>query len=336
MASISALWSKPHYACKEGADVNAWLGARLGDKPDFVGLAQYEADAQLAGTLSEAKYGTLGSGCYAAGQRKYGDVIGIAYNQSRWELQQSFPETATGATCASIPQTDVGVICGSDGTPSCCACTGHPDALYPGTKDTVGSRAYAIGVFKDKTSQWPKDVCVVAASLPHPYPYGCDSSGDFSKCVKDAQGNMFGTDAFYGNVDNLCAGKDVVFLGDTNMGPQKESFKGLFPGSKVLSQMEDASGALNTCCFESSNSQATVNRYASDRMAFFCQDGKCSGSQQGGSTAMNQPLQDGQLQVSKFTHCKANPNPVLNKLQGSFVCCGSAEEHAPILAKVTR
>jgi hypothetical protein len=41
--TVTAIWSKPHYACAQNDTMTNWLTAAVNKQPDFMALAQYES-----------------------------------------------------------------------------------------------------------------------------------------------------------------------------------------------------------------------------------------------------------------------------------------------------
>lgn len=342
MDPINALWSKPHYQCAgpQADRLQQWLSQRLSADPraDFVGLAQYEHADALQSTLQEAGYATLGAGCYSSSSRKNGDVIGLAYDPTRYDLIKASPVTAQGASCTVIPQTDADsgssqyVNCYTDQDPTlhCCNCTG--DANESG----VGARAFVGGVFQQHSSG--KKVCVLAASLPHPVPNIPGSStcsldkpqSDPQGCKRDLYGNLEGAVNFSTVVKDFCAGTDeILLMADTNYSTADQVTSKFFSPSVVqLANLKDASDPGRTCCADSPDNNAA---YASDRIA-------SSGRVQAwGGFPMNDDTR-AKLGTATLAPCpvpSTSPSPSYAALSQDYPCCAIGEEHLPVFATVT-
>jgi len=312
--TVTAIWSKPHYACAQNDAMTNWLTAAVKKQPDFMGLAQYES-IDVNDVLLPSAYGVIGSGCYAA-NKKYGDVIGLAYDTKKWSLDKAFP-TMNGSTDACrIPVTDSldsDVMCAANPEDNpdkqgCCGCVGNPS--YDG--GALGTRAFAAGLFSKNDGSGK--LCVVTASLPHPH-----------------QGQPFDNaneiPVLNGTVANICGNNDILFLGDTNLSKREETFQGLFDANSALHTLKDATDRAGyTCCADydmpppASSPAAPLfqpNRYASDRVALSCQSCK-DVSVVGGASA------PGGTCAAIFPSFKAG-----------YPCNASKEEHCPLLTTFT-
>jgi hypothetical protein len=348
---VGALWSKPHYACASG-NLDVWLRNRLAPgkadagapRPDFVGLAQYEHDGALHQTLDAAGYAAVGAGCYARGAPQFGDVIGLAYDRSRWQLAKSLP----AGQCA-VPQRASEVQCGWDGAAAhCCACTADPSSAVAPGGPSVGARAYVAGLFREAGSA--RELCVVAASLPHPYPDSCALRGEpnpagLPACATDAAGNSAGAGDFARAVEGFCGGADVLLLADTNLVTPGQRTAHLFaPGSRLAALNDSAAAPGLTCCWDETRdgqggdgdvTKVTANSYASDRIAATGQV-----TSWGGAAAPGQPVPasvDARVGVRGQTAaCPPWPPSVVSPaVARDFPCCGGSEEHLPVFASVS-
>jgi len=341
MQGHSVLWSKPHYACDEEAHQRRqmqWLqGIVQRERPDFIGLSQYEravAKGEKDIHWPLPGYSLLGSGCYAS-ERKYGDVIGLAYDTRRYILTRAFPVDSNGGSC-EIPSTDANVgpealNCPSKGGVEsiCCACTGDP------YDEKVGTRAFVVGNFHDTVNK--DDVCVIAANLPHPYPSGCDAAGSWTACeTTAASGTGLGLETLIGVTKDMCQdAARVIFLGDTNLSSAHVATRELFGNDNgQLSQLADAvlpetTQPSYTCCADTVKDQVVLNRYASDRIAMTGDLSEKGRVLRGGAAEPGGALRGRNDLVAHLGHLPSCSNNAWDALP----CCASPEEHAPLLAR---
>jgi len=303
--------------------MKAWLGAVVEKKPDFLGLAQYEhMDVNKA--LGDV-YGVIGSGCYAAGKKKEGDVIGLAYDTTKWTLDRAFPLMPHSSTdTCPIPQSDglgSDVMCAADradhpDVQGCCGCVGNPS--YDDGGGALGARAFAAGLFSKNDGSG--QLCVVTASLPHPKETNVDAMAQKATAVPfDTKLQI---PVLNQTILNLCGNSEILFLGDTNLSYPTEKFQDLFEKGSALNKLCDATGEPGfTCCadtvppppgFAPAAPTPAINRYASDRIALSCQSRK-DVSVVGGGPAQGRA-------------CAG----IYDTFADTYPCNGSKEEHCPV------
>jgi len=325
---IRTLWYKPHYQCSGNASEAAktWLQFMSEEyTPDFIGIAQLE-NTEYMSYLGQS-YSPLGSACTETGSESYGDVVAIAYSNKRWKLLNVIPTQTDGQACPAFENgADPLVQCNSTiGNVSCCACTyAQPELVYQ-----TGTRAFLAAKF-EAVDDASKNVCVVAASLPHPTPNDCSTTGNAGQgsCDRDANGALYGTGELLDVLTSFCNQSNIIFMADTNLNYANNTVSSIF--SDVVDFVEPP--PKYTCCFDSpwtDHPYYNVSVWPGDRIATSCTGKICSSSVNGGSQMSNQTIGPNLLGTEQFNGMCGEMAP---RSQG-FPCCGSSQEHAPLLAE---
>ena len=320
--SIAVYDYKPHYACKdEGRDnAVAWIEEILetssaSEPTDFFAISQLEKQR----IELPQNYESLGAFCDHAGSERYADVIGIVYDQEKWNLNGSYPLNLSGNACPIPDDSPQPATCTYDAQTPCCACTGNPQTPLPAPGGgTIGDRAFAIGRFEDRTSN---EICVIAANLPHPVDNqgqrGCDLKTPIDCLLNPDGSGIFGTENFVNQVSRLCSDVNrVIFLGDTNASNPSWTLAEMFP-TGVLSETAESNSEHFTCCFES----PLVNRFPTDRIGA---RGASSILTKGGAESAGTPMTAPTVYDQGICPDSTEPESY------GFPCCGSPEEHAPL------
>lgn len=341
---ITVLWAKVHRQCVGKGREHAvrWIQnlmertrstfaakrIQLGD-----GLLDFLSVAELQGAAvaSTHPYASAGAACSGWAHGPPPHMIGIYYHTERWELQRVYPSSAQGGPCTltalnaemetgrplcKLPaMNDAGALSHDWG--ACCACTDHPGVSPTGNLEGIGHRPFIAARFQHRAAGGV--LCVIAASLPHPYPDNCD--GKNFKCKMNGKNtSVFGTVTLHAQVEVFCNGAEIIFLSDTNLAHPAAKLQDIFPVGPLSKLSEDPRREF-TCCYDGPEK---VNRYAADRI--------------GATNAVSVSTLGGSSHRGPMT--VHDSLPFQAKCQGAdastygFICCGSSKEHSPLVSSI--
>eukprot|EP00931_Biecheleriopsis_adriatica_P117102 TRINITY_DN92651_c0_g1_i1.p1 TRINITY_DN92651_c0_g1~~TRINITY_DN92651_c0_g1_i1.p1 ORF type:complete len:372 (+),score=47.34 TRINITY_DN92651_c0_g1_i1:35-1150(+) len=335
---VTAYWAKVHKQCVgHGLEHAAqWVRQTLtGELPDVFALAEMQG----ATVAPPHPYKSVGAACNGL-KEEPPHLMGIFYDAERWSLEKVFPASAGEGPCnlttltaqmaagqplCKLPAPSTLAARSGNGYLShdwgaCCGCVDHPSLSPSGSSKGQGQRPFAAVRLRQR-SQGNAELCVVAASLPHPYPRGCDRN-EWQCRMNDPGTGLFGTDNLLAQVGALCGTARILLLADTNLDSPLSSLRDLFPAGPLSEMVEDVNRTF-TCCYDGPGSR-DINRFASDRIGA---RGALSARTVGGSRSA------GPMRLSDIPFNDTCATGLGRNAYG-FICCGSREEHSPLMSRI--